>query len=148
MDPQKSVTKASPSSGDMSGEKKSSKPSEVDHVKIDIPPSQQSNKSLEKLARKSALREVHTFTEDLLSRTVEDAVRWAYGIVAVEIWALREEDGKLYRPKGGQWLDASLLIHDHGDNYDDCATCQLADPNHPKYINDLEFSPGVGKNDQ
>lgn len=43
--------------------------------------------------------------EDLLHRAIEDAGRWAYGIVLIELWVLNDDKTQLMRPPGGVWLD-------------------------------------------
>ena len=95
------------------------------------------------------------YDNDFLHRVVEDAGRWAYGIVFVEVWVLNSEKTHLYRPNDGWWIDN--YYHDRTHNNDantadtiaaggsgSCPFCKLTDTTHEEYLDAVPLPPGVG----
>jgi HPP family len=78
----------------------------------------------------------------LLKRAVEDAGRWAYGIILVEVWALNQDQTFLYRPDNGFWIDP--VYHTPRCHPPNCQICRLVDPHHPAYVEPRNQSPGQG----
>mmetsp|Transcript_28733 Transcript_28733/g.47562 ORF Transcript_28733/g.47562 Transcript_28733/m.47562 type:complete len:603 (-) Transcript_28733:147-1955(-) len=98
-----------------------------------------------KRSRPPRLDEHVSYEEHLLSRTLEDAGHWAYGIVATELWIYDDENGTLFRPDGATWADMTLHPpHKTKQEYQDCPLCRTVDPNHPKFTPPVPLAPGVG----
>lgn len=77
-----------------------------------------------------------TYDKDFLHRTVEDAGRWAFGVILVELWVLNKEACHLYRPECGWWIDT------YADK--DNLFSVLTDPSLPDYIHAEPLAPGIG----
>ena len=105
------------------------------------------------------------YDNDFLHRVVEDAGRWAYGIVFVEVWVLNMDKTHLYRPNDGWWIDQYYhdRIHSEisgessssssngngggGNNTKTkscCPFCKLTDTKHEEYLDAVPLPPGVG----
>jgi len=84
-----------------------------------------------------AVRAKDHFDEDLLHCAIKDAGRWAYGIVMVEIWVLKEDKTALFRPDGGWWIDP--VWHECTDD-----VRRATDPSFPGYVPPPSLAPGVG----
>lgn len=80
------------------------------------------------------------YDSHLLHRTVADAGRWAFGIVAVEVWVLSDDMTRLNRPPYGWWLDP--VFHDH--NRASCHFNRLTDSTRKDFIPPMSYAPGVG----
>jgi len=111
------------------------------------------------------------YDDDLLHRAVQDAGRWAYGTIFVEVWLLTEDRVALVRPEGGWWIDPvhhqdyhngnsttksppnvnklgrtsslseSLAAFSHQPN---CPVCRLTDESRNDYIQPGVHVPGEG----
>ena len=114
-----------------------------------------------------------TYDNDFLHRVVQDAGRWAYGIVMVEVWVLNEQRTHLERPESAWWIDPIYHQQHHPphqdhphpnpeefskqqqqhsrqqDNeknpeYQSCPLCRLIDATRPDYLVPHHLPPGVG----
>jgi hypothetical protein len=95
--------------------------------------------------RPPRLNEHVSYEENLLSRTLEDAGHWAYGIVATELWVYDDANGYLLRPEGAFWCDRTLHPrHGSKKEYEDCPMCALVYREHPNFVRPLPVFPGVG----
>jgi len=47
--------------------------------------------------------------DDILYNNLHDAGYTAFGVVAVEVWVLRDDKTKLFRPKKGFWMDKNYI---------------------------------------
>jgi hypothetical protein len=106
------------------------------------------------------------YDNSVLRRAVEDAGRWAYGTVLVELWALNEDRTFLFCPPAGWWIDpvfqtskCSCRRHD-GDNTTSsssirktttttasrscCQICSLTDASRSDHVPPAPVSSGVG----
>lgn len=83
---------------------------------------------------------------DLLYRAVQDAGRWAYGTVFVEVWVLNDTKTKLIQPSGGCWVDSAFEATALASNSADEAAAAhgLLDPTSPNYLAPIPVSQGVG----
>jgi hypothetical protein len=81
------------------------------------------------------------YNQELLHQAVENAGRWAYGIIVVEVWLLAEDQTKLFRPDGGYWFDPTYHEECVGD---DCQICRLFNPDKHDYAPPKNVSPGEG----
>jgi len=92
------------------------------------------------------------FDNDLLHRAVEDAGRWAFGTVFVEVWVLNDARTHLIRPGNGWWIDPAFCSaeDDHhgatgGKHYDEGKNLmRLIDPSNPKYLMPEPLPAGCG----
>lgn len=76
---------------------------------------------------------------NFLKRIVEDAGRWAFGTVFVEVWILNDSRTHLIRPDNGWWMDP--YFHECGHR---CALCRLTDSQRSDFIKATPLAPGVG----
>ncbi|GKY96392.1 hypothetical protein MPSEU_000598800 [Mayamaea pseudoterrestris] len=81
------------------------------------------------------------YNEALLHKAVEDAGRWAYGIIVAEVWCISDDQTKLFRPNGGYWFDPTYHEECVGD---DCQICRLFYPEHHDYAEPKHVAPGEG----
>jgi hypothetical protein len=81
----------------------------------------------------------HQHDNDFLHRVVEDAGRWAFGTVLVELWVLNEDRTHLERPDNGWWVDP--IYHACGEG---CKICRLVDASREDYMTPAPCAPGVG----
>ena len=81
------------------------------------------------------------YDNDFLHRVVEDAGRWAYGTVLVEVWVLNPQKTHLYRPDDGWWIDP--YFYDRNLNTS-CGLCRLTDKTRDDYMDAIPLPPGVG----
>ena len=60
-----------------------------------------------------------------MHRAIQDAGRWAYGTVLIEVWVLNDDRTQLIRPPGGFWLDpvfySAVAIHEGGNDDENIA---------------------------
>jgi HPP family len=82
---------------------------------------------------------ISDFDTRFFHQVVQDAGRWAFGVVMVEVWVMNENRTHLFRPVGGLWVDP--LAHDYGSN-DKFA--RILDPQREDFFKALPFAPGVG----
>lgn len=78
----------------------------------------------------------HSYDNHFLHGIVEDAGRWAFGVMMVELWVLQELGTHLYRPQCGWWID------EYADTKD--KFCRLTDSTLANYIPAEPLPPGVG----
>jgi hypothetical protein len=117
------------------------KEKDTDHVVVDI------KEELPELRPKvSDVRDIRAsvlsqsqYENDFLHRVVEDAGRWAFGTVLVELWVLNENRTHLERPDNGWWLDP--IYHACGEG---CKLCRLVDASREDYVAPAPLAPGVG----
>jgi hypothetical protein len=74
-----------------------------------------------------------------LQRVVEDAGRWAFGVIFVEVWVLNDAKTHLFRPENGWWIDPYARDCGGNSQFD-----RLIDPTRPDYIEPGCLAPGVG----
>lgn len=91
-------------------------------------------------AAASASRSFSRYDDGLLHRAVEDAGRWAYGTIFVEIWALNEDRTFLFRPEAGWWVDP-VYHRECGEN---CQICRLTNSGRADFVPPVPLTPGVG----
>ncbi|KAL3943625.1 MAG: hypothetical protein SGBAC_002293 [Bacillariaceae sp.] len=77
-----------------------------------------------------------SYDRDFLHRVVEDAGRWAFGVILVELWVLNDTGTQLYRPECGWWMD-------HYADKENCFSV-LTDSSLPEFIPAAPMAPGVG----
>jgi hypothetical protein len=97
----------------------------ADHVAVDIPdkPSSQPDE----------------YDNEFFHRVIEDAGRWAFGVICVEVWVLNEARTHLFRPENGWWIDPYARDFGGNSKFD-----RLTDPTKPGYIEPSPLPPGVG----
>lgn len=83
------------------------------------------------------------YNQEILRRAVEDAGRWAYGVMVVEVWCISDDQTKLYRPDGGYWFDPTYHEACHGRG-EHCLICRLFDPSQHGYASPKHVAPGEG----
>jgi hypothetical protein len=105
-----------------------------DHVAVDIPeqPTSQQSPRVNPSAR-------NNYENDFFHRVVEDAGRWAFGVIFVEVWVLNSSRTHLIRPESGWWIDPYAC--GSGEN---TTFVRLTDPSLPDYLEPGALSPGVG----
>eukprot|EP00957_Ditylum_brightwellii_P054070 4095701-Ditylum_brightwellii.AAC.1 len=81
--------------------------------------------------------------EKRLGRAVRDAGEYTNGIVAVEVWMLDEETGKLERPPSGWWRDESLASAMAKSPEERDALCTFEEATHPDFVPVGAVPPGV-----
>lgn len=104
--------------------------------------------------------------DGLLHRAVEDAGRWAYGTVFVELWAWNDSHTALFRPEAGWWVDpvyhrstdcttkqqqqqgdttnnkTTRSIKNYNNNH--CPICRLTDSTRSDFVPPVPVPAGVG----
>jgi hypothetical protein len=109
-----------------------------DHVAVDIP--DVPIKEHSPRTRNSEIAAQHDeYENEFFHRVVENAGRWAFGVILVEVWVLNEAKTHLFRPENGWWIDP--YARDCGGN--SLFEC-LIDPTQPDYIEPAPLAPGVG----
>jgi hypothetical protein len=105
-----------------------------DHVAVDIPeqPISQQSPRVNPSSR-------NDYDNDFFHRVVEDAGRWAFGVIFVEVWVLNSTRTHLIRPESGWWIDP--YARGRGEN---TAFVRLTDPSSPDYLEPEPLCPGVG----
>jgi hypothetical protein len=111
----------------------------TDHVVVDIMEAVPEPKPKRADIRKPTIAQ-HQYDNDFLHRVVEDAGRWAFGTVLVELWVLNEDRTLLERPDNGWWLDPIY----HACGGEGCKLCRLVDASREDYVTPAPCVPGVG----
>mmetsp|Transcript_28433 Transcript_28433/g.43419 ORF Transcript_28433/g.43419 Transcript_28433/m.43419 type:complete len:370 (+) Transcript_28433:266-1375(+) len=75
------------------------------------------------------------YAKHLLHHIVQDATRWAYGVVFVELWVLDDTGSHLFRPEGGWSIEPSAY---------ESKFVPLTDPLSVDYLPPDELAPGEG----
>lgn len=73
---------------------------------------------------------------EFLHRVIEDAGRWAFGIIFAELWVLDDTGTQLFRPDWGWW------INQYADNEGHLS--RLTNKSLPDYISADPVMPGIG----
>jgi hypothetical protein len=89
---------------------------------------------------KSLYRSADAYDNNLLHQAVADGGRWAYGVIAAEVWVLNDELTQLCRPESGWWIDPVF----HSDCGNNCKVCQLTNPDCEGYLKPEPLFPGEG----
>ncbi|KAL3926172.1 MAG: hypothetical protein SGBAC_013577, partial [Bacillariaceae sp.] len=75
------------------------------------------------------------YDKDFLHRVIEDAGRWAFGIILAELWVLDDTGTHLFRPDSCWWMDHYAATE---------AFSRLTDSSLPDYIPADPCMPGIG----
>ena len=100
------------------------------------------NEIEDKLAKREAEEDRQMVMQ--LQKAVQEAGQWAYGIIAVEVWALDRKTGDaLYPPPGGTWMDP-LAHRGQCESSTGCRACRLTNPELSSYIPPDPVAVGEG----
>jgi hypothetical protein len=83
--------------------------------------------------------EESAYDRDFFHQVVRDAGRWAFGVVAVEVWVLNAAKTHLFRPDHGWWIDPYAI--DCGENH---TFDRLTDSSREDYLEATPLAPGCG----
>ena len=79
---------------------------------------------------------VHPVNHNLLHRSVGEIAKYAYGVAAVEVWFVLDDQDVLVQPPGGYWRDPASEFND--------AIARLEDKSRPDYEPPARLRPGEG----
>lgn len=76
---------------------------------------------------------------DMLARAVAEAGRWAFGIMAADVWVLSDDQTRLVQPSGGFWIDPVWSMTEPSE-----ALERLSDSTRSDYCRPATLRPGEG----
>jgi hypothetical protein len=107
--------------------------SSPDHVVVDI----HEEAPLEQASRRRTATPslLQGCDDEFFHQVVQDAGRWTFGVIFVEVWVLNETRTHLFHPENGWWIDP----YAQESKFD-----PLTDPSSPDYLEVAPLAPGVG----
>ena len=79
------------------------------------------------------------YDRKFFQQVIQDAGRWAYGVIAIEVWVLNKDRTHLVRPDYGWWIDPVATDFGQQSKFD-----RLIDPTNSEYLEPAPLAPGIG----